>query len=842
MTDQGPQAGEIERDFRLVSRDASLGALFRRQTRLYSTRTSEGFLATLEENDKEVILWLLRFPLSRNSGEDRRFISRIERMQQALAPGVFHSAGIDEKGSAFVALNSLPLDSIMKLSMPIGQKVIAWTKVVEVVARLHTLGVCLGDISEDSFVWDPEKGPQLIGVMGTFDSAGSATAMLPPPTTLPYLAPDQRGVFVAEPVFDVFALGVYGYRLFTGMYPNAELANNSSSVSSSGRPPIEAKLLQDSIPDWVNTSIGIALQPDAESRFESAAELLDVVQTEGQSIRHESRTSVWTSQTAELEKRLISAARDSAVLEVDSSVIDAIEESDRESLFSATKYRIIALWGGAGVIGILLAFVMFWLFSFLGSGRIEPYSEAHRSYVPPELEKHLAIISDRALGELSRRKAVDELARVENPFTYPILASLVQGANDSTIRTAALKSLAESIRKTGLTTTASVFSDSLSLESLKAPLGGGTDPFLSLVRSTDAMQPMEARLASLESAHKLVPKEALKVAAGIAIDTEGPEQINVLRRILLVDPGTLCLSETSCEPRERVAAVIPSLELSGLLLAHSTISGMFQEQRLQRLWAESPETQAYVLEYLYYENRERFVRVLQAGIDGGGIGPLARQLVEFLQLEGSELDDALTVSLIRSLVGVVDGNDIFRFGRWKSKYASKALVIVSGILSKSNRVSALDVFDTAIAKTHHAGPEKAMLEFVRLSEWSQRTKLIYPVAVILHSEAFSLEEIASAIDAFEPYSARNFFDTLVKTKNAKSITLALLRFGTQLPSVQIMALLKHPNPEVRMEAVRALAGRNDISVMRDILSAYEAERDPEVRRLYQRLHWVTGGR
>ena len=842
MTDQGSQTGAIQRNFRLVSRDASLGALFRRQTRLYSTRTSEGFLSTLEENGKELILWLLRFPLSQNSGEDRRFISRIEKMQQALAPGVFHSAGIDEKGSAFVALNCQPLDSIMKLSMPIGQRVIAWTKVVEVVARLHQLGVCLGDISEDSFVWDPDKGPQLIGVMGTFDSAGSATAMLPPPTTLPYLAPEQRGVFVAEPVFDVYALGVYGYRLLTGMYPNAELANSSSGVNSSGRPPIEAKLLQDSIPDWVNTSIGIALQPNAESRFESATELFDVINSEGQSIRHDVRTSVWTSQTAELEKRLVSAARDSAVFEVDSSVSESHADEVDRNFIPKEKFRVVALWGGAGAIGIFLAFVMFWLFSFLGSGRIEPYSEAHRSYVPPELEKHLAIISDRALSEARRKKALNQLARIENPFTYPILASLVQGANDSTIRKAALVSLSDSIRKTGLKTTANVFSNLLSLESLGSSLQEGTDPFLSLVRSTDAMQPMEARLGSLEKAHKLVPKEALKVAAGIAIDTEGPAQIDVLRKILLADPGTLCLSETSCEPRQRVAAVIPSLELSGLLLAHSAISGLFQEERLQRLWAESPETQAYVLEYLYYENRERFVRVLQTGIDGGGIGPLARQLVEFLQLEGSELDDALTVSLIRSLVGVVDGNDVFRFGRWKSKYASKALVIVSGILSKRNRASALDVFDTAIAKTHHAGPEKAMLEFVRLSEWSQRTKLIYPVAVILHSEAFSLEEISSAFDAFEPYSARNFFDTLVKTKNSKSITLALLRFGNQLPSVQIMALLKHPNPKVRMEAVRALAGRNDISVMRDILSAYEAERDPEVRRLYQRLHWVTGGR
>ena len=80
------------------------------------------------------------------------------------------------------------------------------------------------------------------------------------------------------------------------------------------------------------------------------------------------------------------------------------------------------------------------------------------------------------------------------------------------------------------------------------------------------------------------------------------------------------------------------------------------------------------------------------------------------------------------------------------------------------------------------------------------------------------------------------------TEDPILITQAMTRLGAVAKSEELARLLGHQDKRVRMQAIRALKGRNDLSVLQSILQGYERETDPEVREVYRELHWVTKDR
>ena len=80
---------------------------------------------------------------------------------------------------------------------------------------------------------------------------------------------------------------------------------------------------------------------------------------------------------------------------------------------------------------------------------------------------------------------------------------------------------------------------------------------------------------------------------------------------------------------------------------------------------------------------------------------------------------------------------------------------------------------------------------------------------------------------------------LVNVDNSRLVGVVIEKMGPTVSGDDILPLLQHENRAVRIKAVRALAGRNELTVLQEIFRAYENEKDEEVRKIYQDVHWVT---
>ena len=79
---------------------------------------------------------------------------------------------------------------------------------------------------------------------------------------------------------------------------------------------------------------------------------------------------------------------------------------------------------------------------------------------------------------------------------------------------------------------------------------------------------------------------------------------------------------------------------------------------------------------------------------------------------------------------------------------------------------------------------------------------------------------------------------LIETDNPEIGKLVVERYATVLGPGAMLSLLKRPEPQIRLTAIKGLKGINDITVLKIIMDAYEKEKDPEVRKAYKETFWM----
>ena len=127
--------------------------------------------------------------------------------------------------------------------------------------------------------------------------------------------------------------------------------------------------------------------------------------------------------------------------------------------------------------------------------------------------------------------------------------------------------------------------------------------------------------------------------------------------------------------------------------------------------------------------------------------------------------------------------------------------------------------------------------------WKNRRDLAMPLGVLGLYKSATDAEIGQALDSLMPYaSSGRLFEIFIELGEARLIRMILERVAPITSSDLLLALVKHADKGVRISAVKALQGRNEVRVLQDLVRGYENEKDPEVRNVYQENHWVVKNR
>ncbi len=213
--------------------EGSVGDLYDKGTHLYSSRSAECFEATDRRTGERAVLWTLRYPLALDSDAPVHFMRRLAQIGalQVSMPRL-KQFGVDSRGIAFGVLDYFRGRDPFEQGSSARILERSFIELLQVLEGFHREGIAFGDLCFDSFALDERGRMMAVCVLGSFETGARQTAMLPPPETLPFLSPEQRTVGGADVPADIYAVGVYGYRLFTGRPIPAELGGANVDLTS----------------------------------------------------------------------------------------------------------------------------------------------------------------------------------------------------------------------------------------------------------------------------------------------------------------------------------------------------------------------------------------------------------------------------------------------------------------------------------------------------------------------------------------------------------------------------------------------------------------------------------
>ncbi|MBB4197479.1 hypothetical protein CCR94_07125 [Rhodoblastus sphagnicola] len=249
--------------------------------RLHAGGMSEIWKATREDMSPPVAL---KAPLMRE-GEEASAIVGFE-MEQMILPLLrgphapkFIAAG-DFSRQPYLAMEYIEGTSLLRRvdvrPLPLDEVLAVGRGVAQALASLHAQNVLHLDIKPSNVIRRAD------GIYTLIDFGLSRHDHLPdllaeefhvPLGTSPYLAPEQVLRDRSDPRSDIFALGVMLYFLLTGERPFGFPQSRAALFRRLWRDPEPPRRLRPDCPPWLQEAILHCLEPEAENRYASAAQL-----------------------------------------------------------------------------------------------------------------------------------------------------------------------------------------------------------------------------------------------------------------------------------------------------------------------------------------------------------------------------------------------------------------------------------------------------------------------------------------------------------------------------------------------------------------------------------------
>ncbi len=786
----------------------------------YSTRTSDAYRAIVIDSGTAVFLWRLRYPLDLNSEAVSRFLHRLSIVQglQISTPAI-KSFGVDPAGCAFLLTAFEDGKLLFETQPTISEAKRIFTEAVKSVSVLHEQGIVLGDICSQTFFM--KVGGQILiqGLLGPFDRETTQTSLLPAVESLQFLAPEQRNGLGVELASDVYALGVFAYRLFTGRYLYGDkpppVGTEEGELFS-----LAPSSIRNEIPLWIDDIIGRCIELRPEARYQSAKQLLDDILLALGGGSPAAARGRWSSRTLIVQPETLRAIRSGQLKDTPLEEPVVKKEAKKPSPF-------LLLLGPAILIGVVLATAIFLFIDNTSEEKtaLEQEMAMHEDAAPPELKRPMQDVIAPNVPLEVRRDALKRIAESDDAVAYVMLVSVAKNAPVPELKLIAQEVIVDRVRRFGLHRSARVLEDWFKKKNELHLDPATAQAYQPLLNACNPNFNLDRRRFSLNQAYRSEPFVTLQLSAALSLDDENQENFTpVLRQLLSAQLG-----RDDFEGKN----------IGAMILSHAALSQYFESDVEKVISTFSNEDLGWVLLELAQSNNPLLFTVASETIKRSIVPPFQSIFLgSLVQVDRSDLSQQVKLSLVRGARGEFSESDVMVFGRWISSQSESALLAVCALAN--DQVVALAAFDTLAARTITLDYLDRILEQIKRNYWEHRGKLVKAIGILGLSEISTDEQIQYAYDTLIPYfSLDSLITALTAANNEKLIYTAVHRFSGLIPADHLIKLLSHPSKRVRIEAVKGLKGSNELRVLQGILRSYKKEEDEEVRKLYNEVHWVT---
>jgi hypothetical protein len=706
------------------------------------------------------------------------------------------SYGLDAHGTAFVVLpvldGNLLGDSVLE-EIELERR---YLSALRLVARLHEHKLTCGDLCLSSF---------LLGRFGSLQLFAGWCVLEQPAQTLtdesdegePCIAPEQREGSEPTNATDVFALGVIGYRLFTGEYPRFE---DSGFVTS------QVLTLNPSAPGWIDEVLTKALAPVPTERLQTAADMVQaIVQWKENTAAREALPTKTDAPVIMPSSRTSSSG--AVVIELRALPGQAI---DKKPVPKPSGPRVVTLMKGILLIGLLC--IGLWM-GFKGT------SVFHREERSAALDIRPGDISEELLNareEGDTETYIEELATSGDPLAHDILIRMFKEADSEQAASKVWDSLLTRARRNGLVRASDHVRAWIKFEAISLKRSSTLELALRLL---DPALPMPVRIELLETVRTVDPKFAVVLAASLALDLK---QVDSFRPIFLASAAGM-LAVVPSELQER--------SVGALMLATPAVSSLYAEDLLTVPNVISDSDLLWLLPEMTKRQLPGVKRISDQARARRLVPDSAAIFLEILS-RTSIIPARVQSTLVACALGQAGKADVVSFAGWYDSDAEKALWALV-VNTKDSEVGER-AFDALAAKPMLVPGISDLYELVRSTYYADRAVVGRPVAALALENVLSDADFSRAFEGLNDLpQGRELLKVVLKGPSPRALREVIRRYGPLLDRMQLLDVIKHPDPQVRAAAVEALSGANDVVILKILADTYAEEAELVVRSAYE---------
>ena len=773
--------------------------------KLSETPAAEAFRVSTSSKADPEIVWVTRRPIAVTDID--RFCARLAKLRGFRFVAPILQFGVDSERYGYAVVKHVSRVRLDDPSADAAERDRRYSLCVNLVERLHELGVTCGDLSPSSFVVTRTGDVVLLAPLGVprFDNGvthdGSAESSEPGSSTA------GSDADVDEPA-DMRDLCKIGEKL-TAMAGVNRTSSTNSKKNRIRRPTSEnimsdlrlkaealtARLAEEkkAIPvEAVGAVGGVESDKVIGGRDQEAASESSVKVTAHSEVKERSL----------MQKPVVPAETQSAGGRKQSSGIGkAPEKQIKQTAHVAAaqkKRRVVFVLTGLNIAALAFLAVIL----------------LNRDSISAPANEAVVMVGQKEQAQMTRWVMSDD------PLVQGVLEKAFREADSPRRREYVFNGMVTRSRRMGLVGA----SDVVRMDAYQRGMGpeSAQSPALMLgLKLLDPSKSDSARKELLISGYDLNPSLATRLAAALALDRGHPEMFHEIF----------------------VRAVHEQLGFEGasthndlaLMLLLPEVHDLFSESIVQQGASPSaglpPQEISWLLEEMGRRERSGIATVAQlAQVRGVASGPGEIFLTE-LQRVGA-VDTEVRASLVSGVINQLSKENVQVLAAWNNPASVRALQAV--ILTSSDNEMVARAYEALRSKPLGDGYVSGILEFVEASFRGDSGRYSFLIAALALRNTVSKEVLAQALSRVEVEPANQAFaQQIIRDAPTNVVQAALPRFAPILEPTDIIDLLSHPDPVVRAQAVGYLSEANDILLLKLIQQAYEGEQDPVVRRTYE---------